>query len=130
MSLPLADEQCVAEAKQPFKASVARIHIEAWNIAFGNQKAYPGSVRSNIAAQLFDKIYMFNCQSCTNLDYRGFLGALVISILFRILAIPFEEVLLVEYIIGSLTYLLIERTPKLYKSLLELSNHVRDCSME
>ena len=60
ISAPLATEQWRVEAELLFRASIARMHLEVRNMAFGVPKSWPYYERIAGTEKLCDKMYLFN----------------------------------------------------------------------
>jgi hypothetical protein len=92
-SLPLAPEQWKVEAQNLFNTSLARIQIDARNIARGNPNGnYPGMVDiMNPMQRDICKMYKFKSTGWRNIVVSGFRAALWTSIVFIIISIPITD---------------------------------------
>jgi len=87
-SLPLAREQWKVEAEQLFAISLARIQVNARNIARGVAKAYPGYQKQVRENEFCNQTYMFNSEGWTNVNWAGWVGISVVCCVVIVVAIP------------------------------------------
>jgi len=122
-SLPLfvTPMQWMIEAEHLFATSIARIMIDARNIAQGAGAAYPGlkklvkvnSTDGELAsAAMCDRTFLFRSEGWLNVNVTGSVWILALCTLFILLAIPFpNDKLLVQAIPGFFT----ESLPRFYE---------------
>ena len=70
-SLPLAKEQWKVEARQLFETSLARIQIDARNIAQGTAASYPGLQKLDADPAVCDDTFLFLSQGWQNVNVTG-----------------------------------------------------------
>jgi hypothetical protein len=90
-SLPLATEQWKVEAELLFKTSLARIQVEARNIARGTGANYPGYAKQNRSQEFCQGVYMFRAEGWQNLNFWGWFVILLLSTVIIIAAIPIDD---------------------------------------
>lgn len=90
-SLPLAKEQWKVEAKQLFETSLARIQIDAWNIAQGTAASYPGLQRLEVESAVCDGTFLFMSQGWQNVNVTGSIWIGVLAVIFVVLAMPLYD---------------------------------------
>jgi len=90
-SLPLAKEQWKVEAKQLFETSLARIQIDARNIAQGTAASYPGLQKLDVDPAVCDDTFLFMSQGWQNVNVTGSIWIGVFAFIFVVLAIPFYD---------------------------------------
>ena len=90
-SLPLAKEQWRVEAKQLFETSLARIQIDARNIAQGTGASYPGLQKLEVEPAVCDNTFQFMSQGWQNVNVTGSIWIVVLAFIFVVLAIPLPD---------------------------------------
>jgi hypothetical protein len=104
VSLPLAKEQWKKEVQLLFNISLARIMINARDIARGAKGEYYGFEKAPLAeVDICDGTYLMKANGWRNVNFTGFMWILCTSLLIIVLAIPSNnsadaEVLFVEYV--------------------------------
>jgi len=91
VSLPLAKEQWKAEAQQLFETSLARIQIDARNIAQGTAASYPGLQKLEADPAVCYQTFLFLSQGWQNVNVTGSIWIVVLAIVFVVLAIPLTD---------------------------------------
>ena len=101
-SLPVAPEHWKVEAKQLFETSLARIQIDARNIAQGTAASYPGLQKVEaVDPAICENTFIFISQGWQNVNVAGSISILVFYFVGVVLAIPmpiFENRLLIQYL--------------------------------
>jgi hypothetical protein len=90
VSLPLAKEQWKVEVQQLFETSLARIQINARNIARGHPNADPEAV-INITRPTYEGIcqmYKFNSTGWRNVNVSAFMAAICSGLVLIVIGIP------------------------------------------
>ncbi|MCJ1415593.1 hypothetical protein MMC32_001925 [Xylographa parallela] len=97
LSLPLAEEQWKAEAKQLFETSLARIQLNVKAIARGELAKYPGlakvgalTMTDGDPVDICDGTYLFNGNGYTNINFVPWLLVLVFCCMVIVFAVPFN----------------------------------------
>lgn len=90
-SLPLAKEQWKVEARQLFETSLARIQVDARNIAQGTAASYPGLQKLDADPAICDDTFLFMSQGWQNVNVTGSIWILVLSFVFVVLALPLND---------------------------------------
>ncbi|KAF2094500.1 hypothetical protein NA57DRAFT_60541 [Rhizodiscina lignyota] len=107
VSLPLAKEQWKTEVQQLFNASLARIMINARDIARGAKSEYYGFKKApRVEIDICDGTYLMKTSGWKNINFTGMMWVLCTSVLVMLLAIPFTvqinsrdvDVLPIEYV--------------------------------
>jgi hypothetical protein len=89
VSLPLDKEQWKTEVEQLFKTSLARIMINARDIARGAKGEYWGFIKLPPAEfDICQETYLMESNGWTNVNFTGFLWILAIFLILMILSIP------------------------------------------
>jgi len=89
VSLPLAPQQWKVEVIHFFETSLARMQIDARNIARGVPASYPGYVkRSKLPPQMCEGTYLFVSQGYTNVNQTVSLIILILGVVIVICAVP------------------------------------------
>lgn len=119
-SLPLAKEQWKAEAKQLFEASLARIQIDARNIAQGTAASYSGLQKLEVDPALCDKTFSFMSQGWQNVNLTGSIWIAVVAFICVVLAIPLpNDRLFVQMVWGFFTTIVLRKAPGYYRKIFE-----------
>ncbi|KAL8648976.1 MAG: hypothetical protein Q9210_004675 [Variospora velana] len=104
---PLDKEQWKVEARQLFETSLARINVEARNIATGVYTKYDDALKMHMDKSMCDRTYLYRVQGWESVNALWFLVALVPTCFIIISAWPIEtdgeEILLIERLCGDRT---------------------------
>jgi hypothetical protein len=91
-SLLLSPAQWRVEAENLFATSLARVQVDARNIARGVGATYDGYVKDNRSSEFCSRYYMFDTGGdWVNLNFVGWVCVLVVSLLLIICAVPVPE---------------------------------------
>lgn len=116
VSQPLAKEQWKVEAERIFEASLARIQIEARNIARGAGAAYDGLSRFPSSPALCKGSYLFRSQGWQNINVTGSICIGVVAFVIVVLAWPCPGDRLFAQLVGgflteTIPYFVTEKVP-------------------
>jgi hypothetical protein len=116
-SMPLAPNQWKVEVEKLFATSLARIQMEARNIARGVGARYPGSVKANQSADFCLPLYMFNAGGgFVNISYVVIVIVFAISMLLVFCALPVDEERLFYEVLERWLLWLINRLRDVWRS--------------
>lgn len=88
ISAPLDEEQWKTEVKQIYETSLARMLVEAYNVARGTYGRYEGYEKVTHHPRTGYPNYLFVVQGWTNIDADGYFWILGVSLVIIIVAIP------------------------------------------